>query len=77
MLKTSRLLICLVILGVAGCICTACNKNADLTPTPETQPKDKESMKQQGQGGIKANNGGGMMPQPEPAAPGEKTGIPK
>jgi hypothetical protein len=34
-------------------------------------------MPQQGQGGAKAKHGGGMMPEAETAAPGEKTGIPK
>jgi hypothetical protein len=66
----------LLFVVVAGAL-AGCNKNADLTPTGTVQKtSDPTAMAQQGQGGSKAREGGGMVPDLKPAAPGEKTGIP-
>jgi hypothetical protein len=66
------------VVAVLGGTCVGCNGDQNMsTAGTETQTKDTAAMPQQGQGGAKAKHGGGMMPEAETAAPGEKTGIPK
>jgi len=63
---------------VAAFVCSACNKDADLsTNGTNSKTSDPTKLANQGLNGVKAKNGGGMAPDPEPAKPGEKTGIPK
>lgn len=77
-MKKANLALFVSSLIVAGLVCGACNKDADLTPTGTVQkPTDASKLANQGTNGAKAKNGGGMMPEPEAAKPGEKTGIPK
>jgi len=49
----------------------------DVPDAKVVKTTDASAMPEQGKGGVKAANGGGMVPQPRTAAPGEKTGIPK
>ena len=78
MKATPRILVCIAA-ALAGCIvCGACNHDGDMsTNGTMTQNTNPATMVQQGQNGVKARAGGGMMGNPEPAKPGEKTGLPK
>jgi hypothetical protein len=79
MRKTTLILVLstLSLIVVAG-VSASCNKDQDLTPNGTTsKTTDTAKMPEQGAGGVKAEHGGGMAPMPKPAAPGEKTGIPK
>jgi len=76
-MKTKSALLVAISLICVGVVSTSCSNGVDVPDAKVVKTTDASAMPEQGKGGVKAANGGGMVPQPRTAAPGEKTGIPK